>query len=224
MSVVSWSVVKTYALPDAPAAFIFDIDGTLYTNDEYVRHQIDVLVNKYAEIAGISGEAAAERVSEARVRHAAKHGGTQTSLGNALAELGIPISSSVHWREELIQPERYLSTDARLRATLTKLAERAVMVVLTNNPVSIGRRSLAALGVGDLFRTIVGLDTTLSSKPEPEPVEAAVGACGVAAKQIVSVGDRYDVDLSPALKLGCGGVLIEHVAEVYDLPSLFAGY
>lgn len=220
---VGSAAVKQYALPQNPRAFVFDVDGTLYTNDAYVRHQIEGLEERYAREAGVPLDTAKEQIAAARAAHAARHGGTQTSLGNAVAELGYPISESVRWREELIEPERFLHPDPPLRDALSQLAGHARLVVLTNNPVSIGRRTLAALGVADLFTLVIGLDTTWHSKPESEPIAAAVAACEVPPDAVVSVGDRYEVDVAPALKFGCGGIVVEDVSEVFELPGLFYG-
>ncbi len=41
----------------------------------------------------------------------------------------------------------------------------------------------------------------------------------VVPKSSVSVGDRYGVDIEPALGLGMGGILVASITEVYGLPS-----
>jgi FMN phosphatase YigB (HAD superfamily) len=114
----------------------------------------------------------------------------------------------------------------------------------------VGFASLEALGVKDFFSVIVGLDDTLASKPDPAPFilaarrlralrEAASPpsaraeapsspealAAGTAAQEspfagLVSLGDRYDVDLAPALALGMGAILVESVSEIYSLPEI----
>ena len=79
---------------------------------------------------------------------------------------------------------------------------------------------MVALGVADLIEVLVGLDTCNLSKPAKEPFERAAGEAGVSPKNIISVGDRYDLDIAPALELGMGGVLVRGVEDVYKLPSL----
>ena len=93
-----------------------------------------------------------------------------TSLGNAMAHLGIDMATSVAWRERLINPDRFLKPDPRLRKSLVRLRTFGLrMVALTNNPRSVGEATLKALGVADLFIRVVGLDDTLKSKPAREP-------------------------------------------------------
>ena len=36
----------------------------------------------------------------------------------------------------------------------------------------------------------------------------------------ISIGDRFDIDLSLALSLGMGGILVSGVEEVWELPRI----
>ena len=74
-----------------------------------------------------------------------------------------------------------------------------------------------------LFRAVVGLDDTMASKPAPEPFLAASRLLGLKPELCVSIGDRRDVDLSPAMALGMGAVLVDGVEDVYSLPGILDG-
>lgn len=215
--------MRVYRLPPAAGAYLFDIDGTLYTDDEYVRHQVDALIDELAKVRGLSREAALAAVDAARARLSAASGGASTSLGNAMASLGVDIATSVEWRRRLLDPARFLKPDPRLAQALGELAQGAVLVAVTNNPRSVGEATLSVLGVSGLFARVVGLDDTMRSKPAPEPYLMAARIAGVPAEACVSVGDRYDVDLAVPLALGMGAVLVDGVEDVYLLPGLAAG-
>ncbi|WP_318662261.1 HAD hydrolase-like protein [Treponema sp.] len=43
---------------------------------------------------------------------------------------------------------------------------------------------------------------------------------GARLTECLSVGDRYDIDLSLALEMGMGAVLVSGVEDVYELPDL----
>jgi phosphoglycolate phosphatase/putative hydrolase of the HAD superfamily len=92
--------------------------------------------------------------------------------------------------------------------------------VVTNNPVSIAKRTLRVLGVEDLLHAIIGLDTCGVSKPHKEPFTRAAGLCGAAPEACVAVGDRYDIDIALPLELGMGGILVDGVEDVYKLPEI----
>jgi phosphoglycolate phosphatase/putative hydrolase of the HAD superfamily len=70
------------------------------------------------------------------------------------------------------------------------------------------------------FSALVGLDDTGRSKPEPEPYRLAAERLGAACETCLSIGDRYDVDLAPALSLGMGALLVDGVEDVYLLPGI----
>ena len=211
--------MKVFRLPQSPGAILFDMDCTLYTHDEYARSQIDLPVERLARLRGMTYNEMNGEIIRWRKNWAAEHGGRQTSLGNVFAAFGVSIAESVKWREELYEPERYLARDPRLRSTLERLAACYVLAVVTNNPVSIATRTLAALGVEDLVSALVGLDTCGVSKPHEAPFRAAAELCRREIETCVSVGDRYDMDIALPLELGMGGVLVDGVADVYLLPE-----
>lgn len=214
--------MKAYRLPSHCAALLFDMDSTLYTHPEYQRTQLDLPVERLARLKGKSFEEMNGEITRYREERAAAHAGENISLGNAFEAFGVSIAESVRWREELYEPERYLAEDRLLCAALEKLAARFVLAVVTNNPVSIARRTLAALGAAGFFRAMVGLDTCGVSKPHEAPFRKAAELCGAAVPSCVSVGDRYDIDIALPLELGMGGVLVEGVEDVYKLPGLLA--
>ena len=212
--------MRTYSLPDRLRAIILDIDRTLYDHDEYAEEQIASQYRRAAEAWGVSQAEAAKRVRAWREEYARKNGGRHQSLGNTLAGLGVPIETSVRWRAQSIAPEDYLRRDPRLVAALGELAAHVTLVAVTNNPVSVGQATLHVLGVDELVADVVGLDTTGRSKPDPEPFREAIRRLGVPPGSIISVGDRYDVDIAPALSLGMGGVQVDGVTDVHRLPEL----
>ena len=217
--------MKIFHLPDQCTAILFDIDSTLYTNPEYARSQIDLPIERLAQQRGVTFGEMSEEINRFRKNWAQEHGGAQISLGNIFTAFGISIEESIKWREELDEPERYLAVDEQLRRTLDQLESRFTLAVVTNNPVSIAVRTLAALGVEDLFRTrasarIVGLDTCGVSKPHERPLLRAAMLCGTGPQACVSVGDRYDIDIALPLELGMGGILVDGVKDVYTLPEV----
>ena len=213
--------MRVYALPRVCAAILFDMDSTLYTHPEYQQRQIDLPIERLARLRGKTFNEMSEEIARWRNAWAEEHG-AGISMGNAFAAFGVSIAESVRWREELYEPELYLAADSRLRAALAALAARFRLAVVTNNPASIARRTLAALGVADLFAAIVGLDTCGVSKPHEAPFRIAANCCGADSAACVSVGDRYDIDIALPLKMGMGGVLVDGAADVYRLPELFA--
>ncbi len=214
--------MKVYQLPSRIDAILFDIDSTLYTCDAYATAQIAVQIERFAAMRGNSFQDAEAELEDYRSSWSASHGGKKLSLGNTLAAFGIPIEESVRWREALVRPEDYLQRDEELFQCLSKLGKRWALAVVTNNPASIGLRTLRALGVAELFQAVVGLDTCGVSKPHEAPFRAAADALDVEVGSCLAVGDRYDIDVALPLAMGMGGILVDGVVDVYTLPTLLA--
>jgi phosphoglycolate phosphatase/putative hydrolase of the HAD superfamily len=215
--------MESFGIRGRPGGIIFDIDGTLYSDKAYGRAQIDVQVERLARERGEGMAQTRRLVEDTHIAYERSHGGKKTSLGNVFASLGVPIETSVRWREELLRPEDYLKPDLALRDTLTKLKANSALCAVTNNPVSVGRSTLRALGVEEAFLFVIGLDTTGRSKPDPEPFLRALALLGLKPEECVSVGDRYDVDCAVPLSLGMGAILVNGVSDVYGLETVFAG-
>ncbi|GHV75817.1 haloacid dehalogenase [Spirochaetia bacterium] len=212
--------MKCYKLPAHIAALIFDMDGTLYTHEEYLQGQIDGLIRRLGQVRGKSFETMRDAVEAYQDAWARDHGGRKCSLGNSLEAFGISVEESVKWREELIEPGLYIREDRNLQKTLGLLGETFSLAVITNNPVPVARKTLAALGVTGYFPVIIGLDTCWVSKPHTAPFIKAAELLGVPPSACVSIGDRYDIDLLPPLELGMGGILVDGVEDVYELKNL----
>ncbi|HPA10622.1 MAG TPA: HAD family hydrolase [Treponemataceae bacterium] len=211
--------MKTFNLPSQVHALLFDIDLTLYTNEVWAKEQIDIQIRHFAKLRGIPEAEAHELIARERIKRETETG-KKTSLGNALTAFGIPISESIRWREELLEPEKYLEADPVLREALITLSRKYSLAAVTNNPSRPAGATLKALGVLDLFPVLVALDTTGVSKPHKKPYTTAAEALGVPCGACISIGDRYDIDIAVPLELGMGGILVDGVEDVYTLPDM----
>jgi phosphoglycolate phosphatase/putative hydrolase of the HAD superfamily len=216
--------MKLFALDSAKdkKALLFDMDGTLYSHDEYMRSQIDLPIARLAQKQGKTFEEMNAEIAAFRKSWADAHDGRSISLGNIFLSFGISIEENIRWREELCQPEKYLAEDKTLRLTLLELSSRFFLAAVTNNPVSVAVRTFSALGVSDILKNIAGLDTCKASKPNREIFFKAAELCGVPPDLCVSIGDRYDIDIALPLELGMGGILVDGVEDVYKLPEILA--
>jgi len=212
-----------YSIPEKPAALIFDIDGTLYTNEAYMHEQTDCQIRRFAETRNLDIEKARDMVFSYREEWAKLHDGKRRSLGNVFKDLGVSINESIAWRKELIEPGRYLKTDAKLCETLKLLSASFKLICLTNNPAVTGRKTLEALGADPFIGEVVGLDTAGMSKPDVKLFELAAKRADAPVERCISIGDRYDIDLAVPLEMGMGAVLVDGVEDVYTLPNILLG-
>jgi len=209
----------TYALPTVVRGLIFDMDLTLYRHEAYYASQIRNQVVLLAADMGVGVDALEARLAAWEADYRGAHAGRKPSFGNTLLGcLGYPIEKSVELRRRAIRPEDYLSDDPKLCGTLGELSNTCRLVLVTNNPSDIARRTLAVLGVTPFFPRIIGLEEAGHSKPHPAAFDLAYETLGVKPEEVVAVGDRFPVDLEVPLARGSGGVLVETMDDVYALP------
>lgn len=206
--------MELYNIPANPKTLIFDIDGTLYTSAEFVQEQIDVQVRHWADINGMTHDEARKKISDFRKKYASENDGKKISLGNVFLNFGVDIDTSIRWRIELLKPENFLKPNKELKSVLEKAAEKFILIAVTNNPVEAARKTLAVLGIDKIIPEIIGLDTCRKSKPAREILNLALERTGAKAEECISIGDRYDIDLSLPVKMGMGGVLVNGAEEV----------
>ena len=212
--------IKIFKIPQNLKTIIFDIDSTLYTSPAYAFEQVDIQLRYWAKKRGITAREARNEISEFRKNWTKQHDGKKISLGNTLKNFGVTIQESVEMRKNLLEPANFLSRDEKLIETIKILKQKYKIICVTNNPVLPARKTLDALGISELIPKIIGLDTSGKSKPALEPFQLALDETGSKAEECLSVGDRYDMDLSLPLEMGMGAILVDGVSDVYLLPEI----
>ena len=133
------------------------------------------------------------------------------SVKEWVALIGTPLEAMIRrWGEDeadvALLRERYkehqwANHDAMVRAfpgvpeALDALAARGVrMAVVTSKLETSARRSLEFLGLSRHFEAVIGLESTVRHKPDPEPVRHALVRLGAAPGEAAFVGDSpHDV-------------------------------
>jgi phosphoglycolate phosphatase/putative hydrolase of the HAD superfamily len=227
--------MKIIRLPEKITALIFDMDLTLYSHAEYGQIQIENLIAIAAEKRGWTLANANREIEAARLSWAASHNGKKPSLSNIILSWGFTMEENIEWRKKAYEPEKFLKKDEKLIEALLALSSYSLGIV-TNNPVSIAKRTLACLGIEDCFDALAGLDTLMIAKPHMSPfvkVIELLNNCSTNAsstnastnnqhtpESCVSVGDRYEIDLEIPLEMGMGAIQVDGVEDVYALPEL----
>ncbi len=195
------------ALPRAPRALLFDLDGTL--------------VDSVPDIARAANAALADvgrpQVSERNVRDWVGNG-ARVLLARCIAgDAGAAADPREVERAFGVFLERYgreICVDSRLypgaEAALAAFAARGARLgCVTNKPKALAEALLAALGVAARFDVVVGGDSVAKPKPAPEPLLAALDALGVEPPAAVLVGDSVN-DVAAARAAGVAVVCVSY--------------
>lgn len=96
---------------------------------------------------------------------------------------------------QMLNHDRYIKAYRGVAETLATLEARGLtMAVVTSKLDQLARRNLEYTGLARHFPLVVGVESTVKHKPEPEPVLFALDKLGVGAGEVVFVGDSpHDV-------------------------------
>lgn len=107
--------------------------------------------------------------------------------------------------------------------------------VVTNGEGDPQRAKLAAIGVGERFRTVVASGEAGVAKPEAEIFALACERLGVEQEQTAHVGDRLDLDAEGAAAAGLHGIWldrlrtapgparVQRISTLRELPAVLRG-
>jgi len=168
------------AMPRAPLAILFDLDGTLADSVELILGAFRHTFNSH--LGFVPGD------------HV------------WIAGMGTPLSSQIRalvTDEELVEPmiatyrdwqnqhhDALLREFVGVRETLSLLHERGhEMALVTSKATEAAQRALRRIGIDELMSHVVGLDSTSSHKPNPEPVLQALAQLHRNPADAIFVGD-----------------------------------
>ncbi len=201
----------------APRALLFDLDGTL------VDSVPDIARAANAALAHVGLPAVSEGAVRDWVGNGARvllarciAGGAEAAADPREVDRAFEAFLERYARDVCVDSRLYRGADA----TLGALADRGVRLgCVTNKPRALAEALLAALGVVARFQVVVGGDSVGRTKPDPEPLLAALQALGVGPEEAVVVGDSVN-DVAAARAAGVAVVCVSygynHGADIRD--------
>lgn len=210
---------RDFALQSDIKALVFDLDGTLYVNNDLGR-AISLTACRYlAEIKGVGIDGAELLIRETKKRLSAISG-VDTSLSQACMEQGGDLKELHRRFAEEISPERFLSRDGRVAELLRTLADKFELYIYTNNNRSLSSRVMTAIGVGGLFLRVFTIEDSWRPKPDRETLDYILHEIGRKPHECLFVGDRYDIDLRLPAEMGCAVFLVNSAEELFPLCKI----
>jgi len=114
----------------------------------------------------------------------------------------IPVVAAARETENYFDRRKYLAKDVKLIALFQKLVNFQHLMVPNGTKEKIAK-TLEVLGVPmATFQTFITPEQTLVTKPNSKPFELVLDYTKLPAAQHLMIGDRVEVDLVPAKKLG----------------------
>jgi putative hydrolase of the HAD superfamily len=211
-----------YRLIEILKALVFDLDGTLYVNNDLGR-EIHLCTCQYiADLKETTVAEAGELVRETKKRLSAANG-IDSTLSHACMELGGDLKELHQRFADEIMPEHFLSIDERVVKLLQSLGSKYELSIYTNNNRPLSTRIMEAIGVIGLFRHILTIEDYWLPKPDREALEKIYQAIGREPTECLFIGDRFDIDLRLPAAMGSTVFLAKSVEELLPLNKLLHG-
>lgn len=200
-------------------SLVFDLDGTLYVNNDLGR-EIHLCSCRYiGDLKGITPSEAGDLIRATRTRLAAESG-FDSSLSHACMELGGDLRELHRRFAGEIRPESFLSRDDRVIRLLHSLVSRFDLYIYTNNNFALSERIMGMIGVTGIFRHLFTIEDSWRPKPDRYALEFVYGEIGREPAECMFIGDRYDIDLRLPAAMGSTVFLAKCVEELFPLTKL----
>lgn len=191
----------------------FDLAGTLIPSEDWEALSLAHLRLVKEELArrdSISIEEAEKLIKERRMELTQNLGYVPTFV-DTVETLGIEKKKFYNLIDS-VNPLGHLTPNRKVAMLLVKLRERLRLCIVTNVSRKTTERALEAYGIEpQLFSYVFCGDEMKETKPSLYPFKMLLKKIGEKAHNVVVVGDRIDIDLVPAKKLGMKTVLISPI-------------
>lgn len=213
-------------MDNKPWLIIFDMDGTLYDLSDVMgvvyETQVSFLQERMGWTRGKVIQFLGENDIEPQVTQKSK---SATELFN---RLGFGRQEWAEYRQKIFPIEKIDPSKAVKPDLLERFAKLGDIVLLTSNTTLVCERILSRIGITkNLFVKIVCSDTEGVEMPFNKFIEMSKLMGGGSYKSMVSIGDRYQTDIVPALELGGSGCLVKSVSSLekicHDMESRHLG-
>ncbi|NIQ98568.1 MAG: HAD family hydrolase [Desulfuromonadales bacterium] len=204
---------------DATSSIVFDLDGTLYTEQKIADQIMAAAGQLVAESRGVSREKGGDLIRQARQRLAETYD-EDPPLTLTCMELGIDVRDFHQALQGNVTPERFLSHDPALCALLDSLRDHCDLYIYTNNSLPMAKKILALLGVEEMFSRLYTIEFTWLPKPDPDALQRVLEDIGGPPESFLFVGDRQEVDLDPPEALGISTLLISETGDLLQIHKL----
>ncbi len=198
--------------------FIFDLDGTLYDLDDVVllnyNMQVDFLRNEM-------GQTEDEVVEFLSRNHIFPYVCIESKSATELfAAIGLSKEAWKLYREKHFKVSNISKEKAATKEVMGEFASIGKLVLLSSNSYKNISDILNYLSIPqELFDKIVCSDNFNSQKfNKYDAMKLIMQEDEVASEEVLSIGDRYETDIVPMIKLGGKGVI---VSSPQNLKAIF---
>ena len=204
--------------------FVFDVDGTLYDLNDVVLKNYEIQVDFIRAKTGWAREKVCSYFSANNVFP--KRCATSRSATELFLRDGYSREEWNAYREQRFPVECIDATRAVDCSVMTDFAQKGVCVLLSSNSYVTIVRILERINIPlGLFSSVFCSDRFNGARSfnKLDVMESLLGLYSVSADNMISIGDRFETDIRPALMLGGRGVLVKSPKSLTLVEHDFSG-
>lgn len=192
---------------------IFDMDGTLYDLSDVMDVVYETQISFLQERMGWTRTEVIQFFRDNNIEpQVSQKSKSATELFN---RLGFGRQEWTEYRQKCFPVEKINPLKAVKADLLERFARLGDIVLLTSNTTLVCERILERIGITPLtFRKIVCSDTESVEMPFNKFFEMKKLMESGSCKALLSIGDRYQTDIVPALELGGSGCLVRNCSSL----------
>ena len=199
---------------------LFDVDGTLYDLHDVMDFNYKLQVDFYSGFYSISEEKTVRIFKEHGIFPAKSD--QSKSATEFFMDSGIPGEAWRLYREKYFDAACIDASKAVDEATLCLFGETAPLVLLSSNSYRNIKRILKQIGISEsLFEEILCSDRCDSENgfKKKREMRALAQRRKIELKNMLSIGDRYETDIRPALELGAMGIRVKGPEDLREIAA-----
>lgn len=210
-------------------AVVFDMDGTINMSKEYYAAYDEYAIPILSDLLNLSREEVRSKMDNLR--------GIALGFTKRVELMGVQRLAFYKEMATRVPCKQLIHANPKLRAMLEELRTMGYkLALLTNTGRPLVNGILDALGLPFEIFDAVSTSTETGLKPDDEPYIYVADKLGMSLQECVYVGDRYEMEIETAQKLGMTTILLSNstldestrrgyshyvIDSIYDIPKIF---
>ncbi len=193
---------------------VFDMDGTLYYIGDLVLTNYNIATSYLVEKYNYTKEEAKKLFDENDIYPYVT--GKDKSTTQLFKTMGLNIDWWDEMRNERFDPTEISLENAIDQDTIEQFMKHCPCVLLTNNTMTNVKLTLDRLNISpDAFDKIYCADDQGRNPTKMNTMDKIIKEYGVKPEETISIGDRYNIDGLPMLKLGGRAIIVKRPVESF---------
>lgn len=199
---------------------IFDLDGTLYPRELYHKDYYDFTIESIISLFNLNRSNTIKTLNDFGITSNPEE--NQGSVSALINSLGMSVNEWNLYRDKNFNIVELIKPNYQLVSNLNFLNKYYKIVIFTNNTKVATEKILKKIGITNepTIDLILTSDFGLKLKPHKDGFKYIKEKFNLPFSEIVSIGDRKEVDIKPLIELGGNGILVSNPEELLNIRDL----